>query len=92
MAIIFYLLDNDKQPSKNIVYLNQILNGSNLQDSATVVGLLEVGIRAIIKELHFIKDAVLILDNASCYQNHLVTFVVGIFNQKFHNGLFILAI
>ncbi len=92
VAIIFYLLDNDKQPSKNIVYLDQILNDSNLQDSATVVGLLEVGTQAIIKELPFIKDAVLISDNASCYQNHLVTFMVGICHQKFHNYLFISAI
>ena len=45
----FYRLDNNKQPSKNIVYLGQILN-------------------------------------------HLLMFMVGIFNQKFYNDLFILAI
>ena len=92
MAIIFYLLDNEQQPFKNIVYLDQLLNDTNLQDSGTVIGLLEVGIRVILKELSFIKDAVLISDNASCYQNHLLTFMVGIYNQKFYNDIFISSI
>ena len=92
MAIIFYLLDNEQQPFKNIVYLDQILNDTNLKDSGTVVGLLEVGIHAIIKELPFIKDAIVISDNASCYQNHLLTFMVGLYNQKFYNDIFISSI
>ena len=49
MAIIFYLLDNEQQPFKNIVYLDQLLNDTNLQDSGTVIGLLEVGIRVRLK-------------------------------------------
>ena len=72
MAIIFYLLDNQQQPFKNIVYIDQILNNTNLQDSGIVVGLLEDGICALRKELPFIKDAVLISDNASCYKESLI--------------------
>ena len=74
MAIIFYLWDElESTAYKNIVYIDQIMNDSNVQDSGTVIGLLEVGFQAIIKELSFIKDATLISDNASSYQNHLIT-------------------
>ena len=50
MAIIFYLFDDtESAPYKNIVYIDQIMNDSNVQDSATVCGMLEIGIEAIIK-------------------------------------------
>ena len=84
MAIIFYLYDElESTPYKNIIYIDQIMNDSNVQDSGTVIGLLEVGFRAIIKELPFIKEATLISDNASSYQNHMITFMVALYNQKF---------
>ena len=67
------------------------MNDSDAQDSATVVGMLEVGIEAIIKELPFIKNAVLVSDNTSSYQNHLVTMMVGMFNQKFYDQFFVSA-
>jgi len=93
MAIIFYLYDDgDSLPYKNIIYIDQIMNDSNVQDSGTVVGMLEVGFEAIVKELSFIKQATLVSDNASSYQNHLITIMVGLLNQKFINQLFISAI
>ena len=93
MAIIFYLFDDtESAPYKNIVYIDQIMNDSNVQDSATVCGMLEIGIEAIIKELPFIKEAVLVSDNASSYQNHIVTMMVGMFNNKFYDQFFISAI
>ena len=93
MAIIFYFYDHlENATHKNIVYLDQIMNDSNIQDSGTVIGLLEVGFQAIIKELPFITEAVLVSDNASSYQNHLLTFMIGIYNQKFEDKLFISSI
>ena len=93
MAVIFYLYDDgDSLLYKNIIYIDQIMNDSNVQDSGTVVGMLEVGFEAIINELPFIKQATLVSDNASSYQNHLITIMVGILNQKFMNQLFISAI
>ncbi len=53
-AVVFYLLDEDKNPYKNIVYLDQILSDTNKQDGPTVVALLEVAICTIIHELSFI--------------------------------------
>ena len=88
-AIIFYLLDTDGLPYRNIVYIDQILNDDNKQDALTVVGLLEIAISTIILELPFIKEAILTSDNATCYQNHLVTLMIGVFNTKYHKQFFI---
>ena len=88
-AVIFYLLDEDKNPYKNIVYLDQILSDTNKQDGPTVVALLEIAICTIIHELPFIKEAIITSDNATSYQNHLLTFMMAIFNQKFNNEFFI---
>ena len=51
------------------------MNDSNVQDSGTVAGLLEVGFQAIIKELPFIKEATLVSDKVSSYQNHFTAFI-----------------
>lgn len=88
-AIIFYLLDNEGAPYKNIVYLDQILSETNMQNALTVVGLLETGIATIVSELPYIKEAVITSDNATCYQNHFVTFMMAIFNKKFSGQFFI---
>ena len=82
MAIIFNLFDeNNSLPYRNIFYINQIMNDSNVQDSGTVAGLLEVGFQDITKEMPFIKEATtLVSDNASSYQNHFTTFLVGLLN------------
>ena len=89
ISIVFNLLDNEKQPYKNILYLDQKLNETNLWNSGTVVELLEVSIHAIIKVLSFIEDAVLIFNNASCYQKNFLTLMIGLVNQKFYHNLFI---
>ena len=68
------------------------MNDSNVQDSGIVAGLLKVGFQAIIKELPFIKEATLVSNNASSYQNYFTTFLVGLLNQKFFGELFISAI
>ena len=68
------------------------MNNSSIQDSGTVIALLEVGFLAMIKELPFIKEAALVSDNTSKYQNHLITFMVGLYNQKFYQKLFISSI
>jgi len=88
-AIIFYLLDDKGQPYKNIVYLDQILSETNMQNAMTVVALLETAIATIISELPFLKEAIITSDNATCYQNHFVTFMMAIFNKKFHGQFFI---
>ena len=92
MAIIFYLLDKDEEPVRNIVYIDQILNDSNIQDSGIFIGLLEVGFQAIIKELPFIKEIVLVSDNATSYQTHFMTIMIGLYNQKFYGDFFISSI
>ncbi len=88
-AVIFYLLDDNSQPYKNIVYFDQILSDDNAQDALTVAGLLEITIRTIISELPFIKEAVVTSDNASCYQNHFITYMMAIYNKKFSGEFFI---
>ena len=93
MVIIIYLFDDiESALYKKIVYVDQIVNNSNVQISAKVVGMLEIGFDTIIKELPFIKEAVLVSDNTSSHWNHLVTMMVGMFNQKFYGPLFILSI
>ena len=60
MTFFFSLFDeNDFLPYQNIVYIDQVMNDSNVQDSGRVAGLLEVGFQAIIKEMPFIKKATL---------------------------------
>ena len=88
-AIIFYLLDDEGEPYRNIVYLDQILTDTNKQDGAMVVALLELAITTIVNELPFINQATITSDNATCYQNHFVTFMIGVFNQKFNGKFFI---
>ncbi len=65
------------------------MNDSNIQDSGTVIGLLEVGFQAIIKEVPFITEVVLVLANVSSYKNHLLTFMIEVYSQKFEQKLFI---
>ena len=77
-AVIFYLLDTNGEPYKNIIYLDQILSDDNSQDALTVVALLEIMVSSLISELPYIKEAVITSDNASCYQNHFVTFMMAI--------------
>ena len=80
--VIFYMLDEDNNPYKNIVYLDQSLSETNKQDCATVVVLIKISKCTIIHELPFVKVAVLTPDNATSYQNQLLTFMMAIFNQK----------
>ena len=84
-AVIFYLLDSNGEPFKNIIYLDQILSDDNSQDALTVVGLLEITVSTLISELPYIKEAVITSNNASCYQNHFVTFMMAILNKKYNN-------
>ena len=88
-AVIFYLLGDSGEPYKNIIYFDQILSDDNAQDALTVVGLLEIMISTIISELPYIKEAVVTSDNASCYQNHFVTFMMALLNKKFNGQFFI---
>ena len=68
MVIIIYLFDDiESALYKKIVYVDQIVNNSNVQISAKVVGMLEIGFDTIIKELPFIKEAVLVSDNTSSH-------------------------
>ena len=64
-TIIFYRLNNEGAPYKNIVYLDQILSGTNIQNALTIVALLDTGITTIISELPCIKEAVITSDNAT---------------------------
>ena len=90
-AVVYYQLDDEGNPTRNIVYLDQILNDTNKQDGVAVVALLEVAITAFILELPFIKEAIITSDNAACYQNHLVTFMMSVYNKKFAGKFYISA-
>ena len=46
--------------------------------------MLEVRSDAIINELPFMKEAALVSDNTSDYQNHLITIIVGLYNQNYY--------
>ena len=89
-AVIFYLLDEDNNPYRNIVYLDQILSDTNKQDGLTVVALLEVATcTTIIHGLSFIKESIITSDNVTLYQKHLLFFMIAILNQKFNDEVFI---
>ena len=91
MAIIFTYYDHmENAPYKNIAYLDQIMNDSNIQDSRTVIALLDVRFQAIMKELPFTET--LLVSDASSYQNHLLAFMTEIYNQKFNQKLYISSI
>ena len=89
---IYLYNEMEYTPYKNIIYIDQIINDSNVQNSGTAIGLLEVGYQVIIKEWPFVKEAALVLEYASSYQNCLITFMAGLCNQKFYGQLFISAI
>ena len=90
-AVLYYQLDDEGNPIRNIVYLDQILDDTNKQDGVAVVALLEVAITAFISELPFIKEAIITSDNATCYQNHLVTFMMAVYNKKIAGKFYISA-
>jgi len=90
-AILYCQLDDEGNPIRNIVYLDQILNDTNKQGGVSVVALLEVAITAFISELPFIKEAIINPDNVNCYQNHLVTFMMAVYNKKFAGKFYISA-
>ena len=71
------------------MYLDQILTDTNKQDGAMAVALLELAITTIVNELPFIDKATITSDNATCYQNHFVTFMIVISNEKFSGKFFI---
>ena len=54
-------------PIKYIVYLDQVLEDGNKQDSCTVFSLLEAAISQFINDLPFINEVILQSDNAMCY-------------------------
>ena len=89
MAVIFYLLDENGEAQRNIVYLDQILEDSNKQDAGTVIALLEAGLSAIHRQLPFLSEITLLSDNAKCYQNHFLTMMISIFNIKYQGDLLI---
>ena len=74
-ALVYYLyeiIDDDGNygPKEYRVYIDQILEGSNRQDGAAVVSLLEAVLTAITTELPFVEEIILQSDNAKSYQNH----------------------
>ena len=44
---MFYPLSVNGEPQRNIVYLDQILEDSNKQDSCTAIAILEAGLTVI---------------------------------------------
>ena len=87
-VVLFYLLDEDNNPYKNIVNLDDTLSDTYKQDGVTVIALPKIVICIIIHELSFMKEAVMTSHNATLYQNHLLTFMMAIFNQKFNDHSF----
>ena len=93
-ALVYYLYeivdDEGNYGAKEYrIYIDQILEGSNRQDGAAVVGLLEAALTAITTELPFVEEIILQSDNAKSYQNHFLTIGLHLLNIQFRNRIFI---
>ena len=62
-----------KKPVQYAVYLDQILDDGNRQDTVCVVSLLHAALRQVTIDIPAIKSIILQSDDANCYQN---TFLV----------------
>ena len=93
-ALVYYLyevIDDDGNygPKEYRVYIDQILEGSNRQDGAAVLGLLEAALTSITTELPFVEEIILQSDNAKSYQNHFLTIGIHLLNIQFRNRIFV---
>jgi len=64
------------------VYLDQIIEGTNAQSATTAFSLLEAALVWIRKNLPFIKNVVLLSDNAKCYQSNELRSLIAMLNRK----------
>ena len=93
-ALVYHLheiIDDDGNygPKEYRVYRDQIREGSNWQDGAAVLGLLEAALAVITIELPFVEEIILQLDNAKSYQNHFLTIRIYLLNIQFRNRIFV---
>ena len=104
-AIIYYMYENEKDANgcnmldnngnekycakKYIVYVDQILQGSNKQDGMTVIALLEACVSSLYIQLPFISQLSIQSDNATTYQNGYLVLGIHLLNIKMMNKIFI---
>mmetsp|Transcript_11911 Transcript_11911/g.11462 ORF Transcript_11911/g.11462 Transcript_11911/m.11462 type:complete len:109 (+) Transcript_11911:4601-4927(+) len=72
-----------------MVYLDQVLEDGNKQDSVTVFSLLEAAIVQINNDLSFIKEIALQSYNDKCYQSSFILFAISILNIQYRNKIYI---
>ena len=104
-AIIYYMYENKKDADgcnivdkdgkevyytkKYIIYIDQILQGSNKQDGMTVIALLEACVTSLHIQLPFISRLIIQSDNATTYQNGHLVVGIHLLNIKMKNKIFI---
>ena len=70
-------------------YIDQILSGTNKQDSMCVFSCLEAALLVIIEDLPFINNLVLQSDNANAYQSCMILLSIVLLNVKYKDEIFI---
>ena len=71
---------SSKKPVQYSVYLDQILDDGNRQDTVCVVSLLDAAMRQVTIDIPAIKSIILQSDNANCYQNTFLVCAIAFLN------------
>lgn len=89
-TIIYYVWNEEKQcAERKLVYIDQILDQTNKQDSFATAALIESIIAAIKVNLPFLNEAQICCDNAPNYSSNLLVILISIINAKNHHTFFI---
>jgi len=64
------------------VYLDQILEGDNQQNAGAVAGMVEAALEFFHSELPDLESVILQSDNAACYQNNELLFLLQLINSR----------
>ena len=82
VVIEYYDWDEEKQEVVRIqIPLDQILNSGNKQDGQCVMAMLDAMLKMIQVELPFVEEAIIVSDNANCYQSREMIFSICLLNQ-----------
>ena len=71
-----------KQPVQYSVYLDQVLEDGNKQDTICVVSLLDAALKQISYNIPSIKSIILQSDNANSYQNNFIICAIALLNAS----------
>ena len=89
-AILYYEWDKEEnKPIKKVMYIDQIVDKSNRQDSIAVISLIEAMVVAITINLPTIKEGIICSDNAGCYASKLLVAMIPMLNAKNRGSFFI---